>query len=84
MVRGSCFCGGIRFEADTVPLITTCHCAKCRKSRGAAFSVTACIPLDSFRYLQGEELIQTYQPPGGPAGASHVRRIQGSLVGDHG
>ena len=65
MVRGSCFCGGIRFEADTVPLITTCHCSKCRKSRGAAFSVTACIPLDSFRYLQGEELIQTYQPLGG-------------------
>ena len=65
MVRGSCLCGGIRFEADTVPLITTCHCSKCRKSRGAAFSVTACVPLKSFRYLQGEDLIQNYQPPGG-------------------
>ena len=65
MVRGSCFCGGIRFEADRVPLITTCHCSKCRKSRGAAFSVTACVRLEHFRYLQGEDLIQNYQPPGG-------------------
>ena len=65
MVRGSCFCGGIRFEADRVPLITTCHCSKCRKSRGAAFSVTACVPIHEFRFLRGEDLIQSYQPPGG-------------------
>jgi hypothetical protein len=65
MVRGSCFCGGIRFEADRVPLITTCHCSKCRKSRGAAFSVTACVPIHEFRFLRGEDLIQSYQPPSG-------------------
>jgi hypothetical protein len=65
MIRGSCLCGGIRFEADRVPLMTTCHCSKCRKSRGAAFSVTASVPLPEFRFLRGEDLIQTYQPPGG-------------------
>lgn len=65
MVRGSCLCGGIRFEARAVPLLTTCHCSKCRKSRGAAFSVTASVPLRDFRFLAGEDLIQTWQPPEG-------------------
>jgi len=65
MVRGSCFCGGIRFEAETVPLITTCHCSKCRKSRGAAFSATASVPLSDFRFVRGAELIQVYEPSGG-------------------
>jgi hypothetical protein len=73
MIRGSCFCGGIRFEADRVPLITTCHCSKCRKSRAAAFSVTACVPLGEFRYLQGENLIHTYEPPGGGYAPSFCR-----------
>ena len=65
MVRGSCLCGGIKFEARTVPLLTTCHCSKCRKSRGGAFSVTASVPLRDFRFLQGNDLIAAYQPTGG-------------------
>jgi hypothetical protein len=65
MVSGSCFCGGIRFEAETVPLITTCHCSKCRKSRGSAFSTTASVPFSDFRFVRGADLIQIYEPPGG-------------------
>jgi len=73
MVHGSCFCGGIRFEADQVPLLTTCHCSKCRKSRGAAFSVTASVPFPNFRFLQGEELIQTHEPSDGGYSPSFCR-----------
>ena len=73
MVRGSCLCGGIRFEADSVPLITTCHCSKCRKSRGGAFSTTACVPISQFRFLRGEDLIQTYQPSDGGYSTSFCR-----------
>ncbi len=65
MIRGSCLCGGIQFEADSVPLITTCHCSKCRKTRGSAFSVTACVPITQFRFLRGEDLIQAHQPSTG-------------------
>ena len=65
MIRGSCLCGGIQFEADSVPLITTCHCSKCRKSRGSAFSATACVPISAFRFLRGEGLIQSHQPSTG-------------------
>ena len=73
MVRGSCLCGGIRFEADEVPLITTCHCSKCRKSRGAAFSVTASVPIGGFRFVEGEKLIETYEAPGGGYSPSFCR-----------
>jgi hypothetical protein len=31
MVRGSCLCGGVEFEADEIPLITHCRCSMCRK-----------------------------------------------------
>lgn len=79
MIRGSCFCGGIQFEADKVPLITTCHCSKCRKSRGSAFSATACVPVDGFRFLQGEELIETYQPVGGGYSPSFCRTCGSSV-----
>ena len=74
MVRGSCLCGGIQFEADGVPLITTCHCSKCRKTRGSAFSATACVPISEFRFLRGEDLIQTYQPSAGTYSNGFCRR----------
>ena len=74
MIRGSCLCGGIQFEADSVPLITTCHCSKCRKTRGSAFSATACVPISEFRFVRGEELIQTYQPATGNYANGFCRR----------
>ena len=61
MIQGSCLCGGIRFEVDEVALITTCHCSKCRKSRGSAFSATASVRIEDFRYLAGEELVQVME-----------------------
>jgi hypothetical protein len=65
MIRGSCFCGGIQFETEKIPLLTNCHCSKCRKSRGAAFNTTASVPLSTFRFVKGNDLIQTYQPKAG-------------------
>ena len=41
MVRGSCLCGGVRFEADEIPIMTSCHCSMCRKAGGGAFGCFA-------------------------------------------
>ena len=65
MIRGSCLCGGIRIEADKVPLITNCHCSKCRKRHGSAFQSGASVPLSEFRFIRGEDLIDRYQTPSG-------------------
>ncbi len=61
MVRGSCLCGGIKFEAREVPLIVLCHCSICRKANGGAFDAGAAVPEADFKLTQGAKLIQTYE-----------------------
>jgi len=61
MVRGSCLCGGIRFEVDCVPVLHSCHCTKCRKAHGTAFRTAATVPADTFRFLAGEDLVTVWR-----------------------
>ena len=62
MLRGSCLCGGVKFEIDG-PLheARNCHCSMCRKAHGAAFRTRASVRARDFRYLQGEQLISSYE-----------------------
>ena len=60
-VRGRCLCGGIHFEAETVPVIVLCHCSMCRKANGSAFDSGAVIPSNQFRITGGADLVRTYQ-----------------------
>jgi hypothetical protein len=61
MQKGSCLCGGIRYEFDgEVTRIGLCHCAMCRKASGTAFAANAPVPKDSFRLLAGAELLRAY------------------------
>jgi hypothetical protein len=39
-----------------------CHCSRCRKRSGSAFTSSLFVPADSFRFIQGAELIETYRP----------------------
>jgi hypothetical protein len=61
-VRGSCLCGGIKFEI-TGPLMSplNCHCSQCRKQHGAAFRSRMRVKADDVRWLQGEDLIKFYE-----------------------
>lgn len=59
-VKGSCLCGGIRYEVSEFGLVVNCHCSMCRKSTGAAFRTRASIPVNGFRWLAGEELLSRY------------------------
>src|SRR5256714_12876357 len=60
-IRGSCLCGGVRFEVDP-PLIQAshCHCERCRKHSGTAVCTQARVSREQFRLLQGRELIKGY------------------------
>ena len=61
-VRGSCLCGGVRFEiAGPMSGPLHCHCTKCRKQHGAAFRSRVRVERADFRWLQGEELVTFYQ-----------------------
>lgn len=61
-VRGSCLCGGVKFEIDG-PLESplNCHCLNCRKQHGAAFRSRVRINKDHFRWIRGHDLVNFYE-----------------------
>src|SRR6266566_3411753 len=60
-IRGSCLCGGVRFEVDPPFLQAShCHCDRCRKHSGTAVCTQTRVLREQFRLLQGEELIKVY------------------------
>jgi len=64
MIRGSCLCGGVRFEiARAAGPFELCHCSRCRKASGSAFVPWLGVMREDLRFLQGEELIQRYEAP---------------------
>jgi hypothetical protein len=62
MLKGSCLCGGIRYEIDAeLGPITNCHCGQCRKASGAAFASNASVPVAKFRFISGAELLKEWE-----------------------
>lgn len=74
MLRGSCLCGGVRYEISgplSYPL--NCHCSMCRKAHGAAFRSRARVKAEDFRWTQGAELVTYYESsPGNHRGFCRV------------
>jgi hypothetical protein len=65
-LRGSCLCGGVKFELNEAPeTLRYCHCDSCKKLSGGAATVNGRVPSSSIRILEGEELLQTFQPAEG-------------------
>ncbi|MEN8159047.1 MAG: GNAT family N-acetyltransferase [Myxococcota bacterium] len=64
MIRGSCLCGGVRFEvARAVGPFELCHCSRCRKASGSAFAAMVGVDGAGYRLLAGAELIASYDAP---------------------
>lgn len=62
MITGSCLCGGVAFEIDALAgPIGHCHCATCRKAHSAAFSTTARVRREHFRWVRGSEQLKYYE-----------------------
>ena len=60
-IRGSCLCGGVRFEVEPPFLRANhCHCERCRKHSGTAVCTQTRVPKERFHLRQGAELIQVY------------------------
>ena len=60
MIRGSCCCGAIKFELSSAPsMMGTCHCSRCRKVGASTFVF---VQKDTFRWIQGRELVSRYEP----------------------
>ena len=62
MLKGSCLCGGIRYEiAGEVGPITNCHCSQCRKASGASFATNASVDAKEFRFTSGADLLREWE-----------------------
>ena len=64
MISGGCLCGQIRFELDqAVGPFELCHCPRCRKVSGSAFVAAIGVRVEDFRFLCGEDQIETFTLP---------------------
>ena len=64
MVRGSYLCGGVRFAIERASgSFELCHCSRCSKVSGSAYLTWLGVRREDFRFLQGADLITTYELP---------------------
>ncbi|MGH8526815.1 MAG: GFA family protein, partial [Gammaproteobacteria bacterium] len=64
MIRGSCLCGGVRFEfTHTAGPFELCHCNRCRKVSGSAYRAGLLVQGKDFHLTEGKELIKTFEAP---------------------
>lgn len=66
MIKGSCLCGAVRFEiSEPFEEMHHCHCSKCRKAHGAAFSTFAQTAKKNLRFVSGERNVRHFRssPP---------------------
>ena len=65
-ITGGCSCGAVRFEVSE-PLLGAlyCHCKRCQRRTGTAFSVSALTAPGSMRITEGEELVSSWDPGDG-------------------
>jgi hypothetical protein len=86
MIRGSCLCGGVKFEITrAVGPFELCHCSRCRKASGSAFVAGLGVKRADFRLVQGGDLIETFEAPvreSPPPYRTHFCRRCGSPVPD--
>ena len=74
MIRGSCLCGGVRYQiTGALSRALNCHCSMCRKAQGAAFRSRASVRAAEFEWVQGEDLVTFYESsPGNHRGFCRV------------
>ena len=65
-LTGSCACGTVQFEVE-LPFRTVgyCHCKRCQKRSGTAWSLNGTAPAGAFTLVSGADAIRTWRPPDG-------------------
>jgi len=64
MIKGSCLCGAVTFEAEhVVGPFELCHCTRCRKVSAGAFMPAIGVAVKGYRMLSGHQDVQQFQLP---------------------
>ncbi|MBP8303621.1 MAG: GFA family protein [Phycisphaerae bacterium] len=79
MIKGSCYCGTVRYEiAGRLLIFANCHCPDCRKFSGSAFSSVLAVDADGFKVTSGEGNLVPY--PSSPGKYRHFCKTCGCHV----
>lgn len=82
MIRGSCNCGQITFEAEgEVSDVYVCHCSICRRATGSNGIAVVIVANERFRWTSGEENISSWSKPGADWAMSFCRTCGSPLPG---
>ena len=84
ILTGSCLCGVVRYAVpDAFAYALNCHCAKCRRTTGAAFKPIAAIEAERFRVTDGaDDRLIVGDPTAHDAHCRHCGSFLYSLVRD--
>ena len=62
MYRGSCLCGGVRYEVSgEIGEFGYCHCTSCRKASGTAHAANAPVERAQFHLVAGAEMLREFE-----------------------
>jgi hypothetical protein len=76
-MKGSCLCGAIEYEIDSIDMpIAHCHCLTCQKAHAAPFAATAGVMRGHFRWLKGYNKISSFESS--PGKLRHFCTVCGS------
>ena len=68
MYQGSCLCGQVHVEVNgPIESIIHCHCSKCRKNSGTAYSTNGFVAKQHFAVVAGEAKLGKYETAPGKA-----------------
>jgi hypothetical protein len=80
-LTGGCACGEVRFDiAEPLVGALYCHCKRCQRRTGTAFSVSGATAPGSFRFVAGEDLVSVWDPGDGGWEKLFCNRCGGHLA----
>lgn len=66
MIRGSCLCGGIKFEIDGAVMMSRyCHCKNCRKFSGTAQAAWGLVNAADFKQTVSDSALKKFDAGSG-------------------
>jgi hypothetical protein len=90
-LKGSCLCGQVSYSLTQKPSqFYFCHCQQCQKVTGSSFAANIIGPVDSIRWLSGEDSLTHFDHPSRAfsktfcslcgSGVPHINKSKTSLV----
>jgi hypothetical protein len=65
-LTGGCACGAVRYAiTGSLTGASYCHCHRCQRRTGTAWSINAGVASEGFEITRGAELVRTWAPEDG-------------------